>query len=225
MPADVGPEYSDRCAVSEIGAESTGCSLILLCAWVCVVGARRMGGGWWGVSRKEVPGVAHSDRCGDELLVIVGESAAISDCERHGHVVKVRGSAIAGGLVARRWDALAPSGSLGHTSHDGDPLDAYQQWIKEHRLALTVAVEGLGSDEPRWDSAMVEGVAVQIGEPDPPRIFTSMNVLKAEFLVARRLACEGERLRKSHRMLNIRRTRECMPTLWTCRSMVSLQRG
>ncbi|MEV8273581.1 LA2681 family HEPN domain-containing protein [Microbacterium sp. NPDC077184] len=101
---------------------------------------------------------------------------------------------LAGEVVAQRWDALPPSGSAGHASHDGDPLDAYQQWIKDHRLALTVAVEGLGSDEPRWDSAMVEAVTVQIGEPDPPPIFTSMNVLKAEYLVARRLAYEGERL-------------------------------
>jgi len=100
---------------------------------------------------------------------------------------------LAGEAVARRWDALPPSGSQGHTAHAGDPLDPYQQWIKDHRLALTVAVEGLGSDEPRWDSAMVESVTVNIGDPDPPAIFTSMNVLKAEYVVARRLAYDGER--------------------------------
>ncbi|WP_310244628.1 LA2681 family HEPN domain-containing protein [Microbacterium sp. BE35] len=124
-----------------------------------------------------------------------GHYAAVYDryreqARRH----RARTVELAGEEVARRWDALPPSGSTGHTSHDGDPLDAYQQWIKDHRLALTVAVEGLGSDEPRWDSAMVEAVTVPIGEPDPPPIFTSMNVLKAEYLVARRLAYEGERL-------------------------------
>ncbi|MGN6326132.1 LA2681 family HEPN domain-containing protein [Pseudolysinimonas sp.] len=99
---------------------------------------------------------------------------------------------LAGEDVAKRWDALPPSGSQGHVSHDGDPLDGYQQWIKQHRLALTLAVEGLGSDNPRWDDALVQGVTVPMEEPDPPRIFTSMNVLKAEYLVARRLAFDGE---------------------------------
>lgn len=107
---------------------------------------------------------------------------------------RVRTVELAGEEVAKRWDALPPSGSEGHVSHDGDPLDSYQQWIKQHRLALTLAVEGLGSDNLRWDSALIQGVTVPIEEPDPPRIFTSMNVLKAEYLVARRLAFEGETL-------------------------------
>jgi len=95
--------------------------------------------------------------------------------------------------AARKWDALPPSGNAGHASHDGDSFNPYQQWIKDHRLALTVAVEGLGSDEPRWDSAMVESVTTAIEVSDPPRIFASVNVLKAEYLVARRLAYDGER--------------------------------
>ncbi|MBF0817790.1 hypothetical protein E4U02_15415 [Microbacterium paludicola] len=124
-----------------------------------------------------------------------GHYAAVYDryreqAQRH----RSRTVELAGEAVAQRWDALPPSGSAGHLSHDGDPLDEYQQWIKQHRLALTVAVEGLGSDEHRWDSAMVESVTVHSGEPDPPPIFTSMNVLKAEYLVARRLAFQGEKL-------------------------------
>lgn len=100
--------------------------------------------------------------------------------------------AIAGSETAARWDSLELTGSLGHVSHEGDKLNDYQRWIKQHRLALTFAVEGLGSDESRWDSAMIESVAVIEGEADPPPIFTSMNVLKAEFLTARRLAYQGE---------------------------------
>lgn len=124
---------------------------------------------------------------------LAGHYAALYDRYRaQAQAHRDRTVEVAGEDVARRWDALAPSESKGHTSHDGDPLDSYQQWIKEHRLALTLAVEGLGSDDPRWDSALAESVAVAIGEPDPPKIFTSMNVLKAEYLVARRLAFEGE---------------------------------
>ena len=100
--------------------------------------------------------------------------------------------AIAGKTTARRWDSLELSGSPGHLSHEGDKLDDYQRWIKKHRLALTLAVEGLGSDEPRWDVAGLDSVTVRLGEPDPPAIFSSMNVLKAEFLTVRRIAFNGE---------------------------------
>jgi tetratricopeptide (TPR) repeat protein len=100
--------------------------------------------------------------------------------------------AIAGEDTALRWDSLELTGSPGHISHEGDRLNDYQGWIKQHRLALTLAVEGLGSDEPRWDSAGLEAVTVRLGEPDPPPIFSSMNVLKAEFLTVRRLAFNGE---------------------------------
>lgn len=124
-----------------------------------------------------------------------GHYAAVYDryreqAQRH----RERTVELAGQEVARRWDDLPVGDSQGHISHDGDPLDPYQQWIKDNRLALTAAVEGLGSDEPRWDSAMVEAVTVRPGVPDPPPVFASMNVLKAEYLVARRLAYDGERL-------------------------------
>jgi len=126
---------------------------------------------------------------------LVGHYAALYDRYREqAQTHRARTVELAGEDVARRWDALPPSGSAAHTSHDGDPLDDYQQWIKRHRLALTLAVEGLGSDNPRWDSAMVDSVTVRIDEPGTPKIFTSMNVLKAEYLVARRLAFEGETL-------------------------------
>ncbi|WP_277959295.1 LA2681 family HEPN domain-containing protein [Frigoribacterium faeni] len=100
--------------------------------------------------------------------------------------------AIAGDRAAERWDRLPVLEDVGHASHDGDPLDPYQQWIRSHRLALSEAIEGLGSDNPRWDDAMAKSVALKLGEPDPPPIFAAMNVLKAEYLVTRRLAFEGE---------------------------------
>jgi hypothetical protein len=68
----------------------------------------------------------------------------------------------------------------------------------KHRLALSWAVDGLGSDSERFDDAQVDRVTVLPGDLDPPLIFTSMNVLKAEYLTARRLAFQGERkLRES----------------------------
>jgi tetratricopeptide (TPR) repeat protein len=96
---------------------------------------------------------------------------------------------LAGTAAADRWDALELTGSQGHLQHDGDQLDPYQSWIVRHRLALVGSVEGLGSDSPQWDTASVSGVAVSPGAR-APGIFGALNVLKAEFLVARRVICQ-----------------------------------
>jgi tetratricopeptide (TPR) repeat protein len=96
---------------------------------------------------------------------------------------------IAGAAAAQRWKDLVPSEREGHLSHGGNPRDPYQRWIVDHRLALAPTLEGLGSDGERWDSANVSAVS---GPPDQvPRVFAACNVLKAEFLVARRLAFRG----------------------------------
>ncbi len=102
--------------------------------------------------------------------------------------------AIAGEHAAQLWDALPLSDEpvLGHLSHDGDLDDPYQSWIVEHRLALVPTVEGLGSDSSRWDTADILAAAADNDEGLAPRIFAAMNVLKAEFIVARRLAFRGE---------------------------------
>ncbi|WP_369374460.1 LA2681 family HEPN domain-containing protein [Promicromonospora sp. Populi] len=98
----------------------------------------------------------------------------------------------AGASTAERWDALELTESEGHLSHGLDgPPDAYRSWVAGHRLALSPAVEGLGTDDPHWDNAVIE---VLYGGPDDdinPPIIAHMNVLKADFLVSRRLAFEG----------------------------------
>ena len=83
---------------------------------------------------------------------------------------------------------------LGHVTHAGDLEDPYQQWIVGHRLALAPTVEGLGGDGSRWDSADIMSAVIDNDEGLPPRIFAAMNVLKAEFIVARRLAFRGEQM-------------------------------
>ena len=100
---------------------------------------------------------------------------------------------IAGAAAADRWDALEPTGSQGHLRHDGDQLDPYQCWIVRHRLALVASVEGLGSDSRQWDTASASCVVSSAGAR-VPGIFGALNVLKAEFLVARRLAFQGQRM-------------------------------
>ncbi|RYD30969.1 MAG: hypothetical protein EOP85_23245 [Verrucomicrobiaceae bacterium] len=60
-----------------------------------------------------------------------------------------------------------------------------------HRLALSAAVEGLGSEAAHWDGAVIEVLYGTSEEEMSPPILAAMNVLKSDFLVSRRLAFEG----------------------------------
>jgi tetratricopeptide (TPR) repeat protein len=101
----------------------------------------------------------------------------------------------ASAAVADRWDQLAPTESEGHLAHglgDDDIIDAeYRQWVADLRLALSPAVEGLGTDELRWDSATIQVLYGTSIEDMSPPILGAMNVLKSDFLVSRRLAFDG----------------------------------
>ena len=96
---------------------------------------------------------------------------------------------------AERWDQLEPTDSAGHLSHGLEDLDAingeYRRWVAHHRLALSPAVEGLGTEDIRWDSAAIEVLYGASPEEMNPPILGAMNVLKSDFLVSRRLAFEG----------------------------------
>lgn len=98
----------------------------------------------------------------------------------------------AGPETADRWDALQPTESLGHLSHGlEDRTDDYRRWVSSHRLALSAAVEGLGSDGARWDGAVIPRLHGSTAEEVTPPILAEMNVLKSDFLVSRSLAYEG----------------------------------
>ncbi|MEB0201970.1 LA2681 family HEPN domain-containing protein [Cryobacterium sp. 5I3] len=122
-----------------------------------------------------------------------GHIAAVYDSYvKRAQSLRDRTVEIAGEAVAQRWDQLQLTGSAGHLSHDGDELDEYHQWIIAHRLALVAAVEGLGSDGERWDSASLVGYLPVGPDTSVSPIFAAMNVLKAEYLTARRLAFRGQ---------------------------------
>lgn len=96
--------------------------------------------------------------------------------------------------VADRWDRLTPTESQGHLAHGLDPEAEdyeYRQWVADLRLALSPAVEGLGTDELRWDSATIEVLYGESLEEMSPLILGAMNVLKSDFLVSRRLAFDA----------------------------------
>ncbi len=96
---------------------------------------------------------------------------------------------------AERWSQLPLTESQGHLSHglenpDGEDFE-YRQWVAEYRLALSPAVEGLGTDELRWDTATIESLYGETAEEVSPPILGAMNVLKSDFLVSRRLTFEA----------------------------------
>lgn len=96
--------------------------------------------------------------------------------------------------VAERWDLLKPTESQGHLAHGLDPEAAdyeYRQWVADLRLALSPAVEGLGTDELRWDSSTIEVLYGENFDEMNPPVLGDMNVLKSDFLVSRRLAFEA----------------------------------
>ena len=98
----------------------------------------------------------------------------------------------AGHATAARWDELDPTLSPGHLSHGLElPVDEYRNWVAENRLALSPAVEGLGTEDPHWDSSVIETLYGSTPEEMSPPIIAEMNVLKSDFLVSRRLAYDG----------------------------------
>ncbi|WP_460493303.1 LA2681 family HEPN domain-containing protein [Dactylosporangium cerinum] len=98
----------------------------------------------------------------------------------------------AGEATADRWDALGLTESEGHLSHGlGDDSDGYRIWVASHRLALSPAVEGLGTEDLHWDGAVIEQLYGTTAADVTPPILAEMNVLKSDFLVSRRLAFDG----------------------------------
>lgn len=101
---------------------------------------------------------------------------------------------IAGEATAAKYDRMPAIDPMGaHTHHAGDTDDPYQQWIVANRLALSPSVEGLGAHYTHWDSAtLARATFGPEGVDGPPSIFAMLDALKAEYIVARRLAFEGE---------------------------------
>lgn len=69
------------------------------------------------------------------------------------------------------------------------PVAGYAAFVRRHRLALCVDVEGVGADMGRWDHLTIRSVTQPIETAmKTPLIFSSWNVLKADFLATRWLA-------------------------------------
>lgn len=103
---------------------------------------------------------------------------------------------VAGESAARRLDAMSLLGSNEALVPPVGDADPYRVWVADRRLALVAALEGLGTSDHagRWDTIGPRSVADNSDSWTPPSIFGMLNVLKADYLVARRLAFEADRL-------------------------------
>ena len=105
---------------------------------------------------------------------------------------------VAGEQAAERFDAMELLGSAEPTRFDPDGQDPnvedpYQRWVADHRLALVAGLEGVGAGEVegRWDTITLRQVSSSGPSSEMPAIVSMLNVLKADYLVARRLAFEA----------------------------------
>lgn len=72
-------------------------------------------------------------------------------------------------------------------------LSKYERFVKENRLNLSLTIEGEDFSIRRWDSLGIRTVTVPVkSEPGTPPIFAMFNVLKADYLLARRLVFDSK---------------------------------
>jgi hypothetical protein len=76
------------------------------------------------------------------------------------------------------------------------PLDGateYERYVASNRLALTPTIVGLDVSLKRWDTLKLPSIIEPIDKGDGiPALFAMFNVLKAEYLLARRLSFDAE---------------------------------
>lgn len=72
-------------------------------------------------------------------------------------------------------------------------LSKYEQFVKENRLNLSLTIEGENFSIRQWDSLGINSVTESVGtEHGTPPVFAMFNILKADFLLARRLIFDSE---------------------------------
>ncbi|WP_299951925.1 LA2681 family HEPN domain-containing protein [uncultured Modestobacter sp.] len=118
------------------------------------------------------------------LAAVYAEYRAIAQANRS------RTVELAGEAAALRWDELPEIPTRGHLAHANSDKP-YAQWVAQERLALTAVMHGLGSDNARFDDASIESVISYRDKEGMPEVFAAANVLKGDYLAARRTVYQG----------------------------------
>lgn len=102
---------------------------------------------------------------------------------------------VAGEDAAKRFERMELLGAHAPLRVEPAAGDAYQEWVAEHRLALVAGLEGVGASdvEGRWDTINLQQVSGSPADAGMPTILDILNVLKGDYLVARRLGFEASR--------------------------------
>lgn len=67
--------------------------------------------------------------------------------------------------------------------------DRYLKFVASNRLALSLTIEGLDPDLPKWDTLNLPGIIEPVGGAwGAPPVFAAFNAMKADYLAARFLA-------------------------------------
>lgn len=97
-----------------------------------------------------------------------------------------------GPAVAKKFDDL--SVRLGESSEFfiRDGVSEYERFVVKNRLLLSPIFEGAGHNEQFWDDAHIKSLTERYSDDDKvPAIFAMFNVMKSDYLVARKLLFEG----------------------------------
>ena len=94
---------------------------------------------------------------------------------------------LAGGQAIDRLEALMGSSSDAPVLPSG-ALSEYERFVFENRFQLSLTIEGFALSRETWDSLKIPPFTERLVKgPNVPAIFAMFNVLKSDFLVARRL--------------------------------------
>lgn len=116
------------------------------------------------------------------MQLVASRYAAIAKANRE-RVVKFAGAS------AAETFARLPGGEPGDVGPELSGASAYVRFVARHHLALVPTIEGLDPHLKRWDSLRIVSLSEPVGGgAETPPLFAMFNSMKANYLVARRLA-------------------------------------
>ena len=121
---------------------------------------------------------------GDRSILMAVAQRHIERSKLNEHRLRELAGEKAHNLLSSLFDKKMPGGNY----PDLSGADAYQQFVAQNRLTLSLTIEGLDCSLTRWDSLQIHSVRESLETECVPPLFAMFNVMKADFLAARMLA-------------------------------------
>ena len=131
---------------------------------------------------------AYSNNMGNEdLLVSEIESLATHVRANIESIAKYSGRAAVKGILEEIKDI--PNGDC---TSPQKPKDAYENFVLRHSLTLSPSIQRYAHEKERWDELNIYSVILPRGsEYQVPEVFAMFNVMKADYILARKLLFDG----------------------------------